>query len=175
MTHGNSRPDTVDDSPPNLCATTVLFAEGIDITLPRGRRELGRRCRCPRASIRGSHSRYAGGFRRLGFASSPGHRLRALVGPRSVDGITSARSVGSPTNWSRLMAGRDLTHEIRGLPTRGHLLGLSDNRGRPRVHRTYQCGLDVHARSVVAAAIDGVTDELIQTRLTPSRTTSGPD
>ena len=29
-------------------------------------------------------------------------------------------------------------------------------------------GLDVHARSVVAAAIDGVTGELVQTRLTPS-------
>jgi len=29
-------------------------------------------------------------------------------------------------------------------------------------------GLDVHARSVVAAAIDGVTGELIQTRLTPA-------
>ena len=29
-------------------------------------------------------------------------------------------------------------------------------------------GLDVHARSVVAAAIDGVTGELFQTRLTPS-------
>jgi transposase len=29
-------------------------------------------------------------------------------------------------------------------------------------------GLDVHARSVAAAAIDGVTGELIQTRLTPS-------
>jgi transposase len=29
-------------------------------------------------------------------------------------------------------------------------------------------GLDVHARSVVAAAIDGVTGELIRTRLTPS-------
>jgi len=29
-------------------------------------------------------------------------------------------------------------------------------------------GLDVHARSVVAAAIDGVTGELLQTRLTPS-------
>ncbi len=29
-------------------------------------------------------------------------------------------------------------------------------------------GLDVHARSVVAAAIDGVTGELIKTRLTPS-------
>ena len=29
-------------------------------------------------------------------------------------------------------------------------------------------GLDVHARSVAAAAIDGVTGELIQARLTPS-------
>lgn len=29
-------------------------------------------------------------------------------------------------------------------------------------------GLDVHARSVAAAAIDGVTGELIQSRLTPS-------
>ncbi|MGH3504417.1 MAG: IS110 family transposase [Nocardioidaceae bacterium] len=29
-------------------------------------------------------------------------------------------------------------------------------------------GLDVHARSVAAAAIDGVTGELIQDRLTPS-------
>ena len=29
-------------------------------------------------------------------------------------------------------------------------------------------GLDVHARSIVAAAIDGVTGELIQSRLTPS-------
>ena len=29
-------------------------------------------------------------------------------------------------------------------------------------------GLDVHARSLVAAAIDGVTGELIHARLTPS-------
>ena len=29
-------------------------------------------------------------------------------------------------------------------------------------------GLDVHARSVAAAAIDGVTGELFQSRLTPS-------
>jgi hypothetical protein len=29
-------------------------------------------------------------------------------------------------------------------------------------------GLDVHARSVVAAAIDGSTGELVQARLTPS-------
>ncbi len=35
------------------------------------------------------------------------------------------------------------------------------------VERT-SVGLDVHARSVVAAAIDGVTGELTQARLTPS-------
>ncbi|MFD1238002.1 transposase, partial [Pseudonocardia benzenivorans] len=35
------------------------------------------------------------------------------------------------------------------------------------VERT-SVGLDVHARSVVAAAIDGVTGELVQARLTPS-------
>ncbi|GAC1531466.1 MAG: hypothetical protein NVS3B1_24530 [Marmoricola sp.] len=29
-------------------------------------------------------------------------------------------------------------------------------------------GLDVHARSVAAAAIDGVTGELVQAKLTPS-------
>ena len=29
-------------------------------------------------------------------------------------------------------------------------------------------GLDVHARSVAAAAIDGVNGEVLQTRLTPS-------
>ena len=31
-------------------------------------------------------------------------------------------------------------------------------------------GLDVHARSVAAAGIDGVTGELFQTKLTPRRT-----
>ena len=40
--------------------------------------------------------------------------------------------------------------------------------GGPGVHRAYECWVDVHARSVVAAAIDGVTGELIQARLTPS-------
>ena len=35
------------------------------------------------------------------------------------------------------------------------------------VERT-SVGLDVHARSVVAAAIDGVTGELTKGRLTPS-------
>ena len=35
-------------------------------------------------------------------------------------------------------------------------------------------GLDVHARSVAAAAIDGVTGEVFQTRLTPSCEHIGP-
>jgi transposase len=67
-----------------------------------------------------------------------------------------------------LRAGASLTH-VRGLPGRGCLLGLSDSCGRPRLftERT-SVGLDVHARSVAAAAIDGVTGELVQARLTPS-------
>jgi transposase len=49
------------------------------------------------------------------------------------------------------------------------LLGLSDSCGRPPVfvERT-SVGLDVHARSVAAAAIDGETGRLFQSRLTPS-------
>ena len=67
-----------------------------------------------------------------------------------------------------MRAGASLT-EIRGLPSRGCLLGLSDSCGRPRLftERT-SVGLDVHARSVAAAAIDGGTGELVQARLTPS-------
>jgi hypothetical protein len=67
-----------------------------------------------------------------------------------------------------LRAGASLTH-VRGLPGRGRLLGLSDSCGRPRLftERT-SAGLDVHARSVAAAAIDGVTGELFESRLTPS-------
>ena len=44
---------------------------------------------------------------------------------------------------------------MRGLPDRVGLSGLSDIRGRPRLftERT-SVGLDVHARSVAAAAID---------------------
>src|SRR3954454_23075801 len=51
----------------------------------------------------------------------------------------------------------------------GRLLGLSDSCGRPRLftERT-SVGLDVHARSVAAAAIDGVTGELVQAKLTAS-------
>ena len=36
--------------------------------------------------------------------------------------------------------------------------------------RAYECGLDVHARSVVAAAIDGQTGEVFRARLTPAHT-----
>ena len=35
-------------------------------------------------------------------------------------------------------------------------------------------GLDVHARSVVAAAIDGVTGEVFRARLTPNNNVSLP-
>ena len=68
-----------------------------------------------------------------------------------------------------MVAGRGLTTQIRGLPSRGRLLGLSDNVWEAPVftERT-SVGLDVHARSVAAAAIDGVTGELFQTKLTPA-------
>src|SRR6478609_1626456 len=67
-----------------------------------------------------------------------------------------------------VVAGRGLTHKIRGLPSRGCLLGPSDSCGRPRVftERT-SVGLDVHGRSVAAAAIDGVTGEVFRARLVP--------
>ena len=49
------------------------------------------------------------------------------------------------------------------------LLGLSDMRGgAPVLFERTSVGLDVHARSVAAAAIDGVTGELVQARLSPS-------
>jgi len=59
--------------------------------------------------------------------------------------------------------------QIRGLPSRIWLLGLSDNVWEaPVFTERRSVGLDVHARSVVAAAIDGVTGELVQARLTPA-------
>lgn len=67
-----------------------------------------------------------------------------------------------------LSAGASLT-QIRGLPSRTHLLGLSDMcREAPLFTERTSVGLDVHARSVAAAAIDGVTGELVQDRLTPA-------
>src|SRR4051794_11956304 len=61
--------------------------------------------------------------------------------------------------------GRSLT-QIRGLPGR---VPCSDMCGEgPLFTERTSVGLDVHARSVAAAAIDGVTGELIQAKLTPS-------
>jgi len=40
--------------------------------------------------------------------------------------------VWSDRLFVELVAGRGLTHMIRGLPSRGCLLGLSDSCGRPR-------------------------------------------
>src|SRR4051794_35673850 len=61
--------------------------------------------------------------------------------------------------------GRSLT-QIRGLPGR---VPCSDMCGEgPLFTERTSVGLDVHARSVAAAAIDGVTGELFQSKLTPS-------
>src|SRR4051794_6905371 len=61
--------------------------------------------------------------------------------------------------------GRSLT-QIRGLPGR---VPCSDMCGEgPVFTERTSVGLDVHARSVAAAAIDGVTGELMQAKLTPS-------
>jgi len=67
-----------------------------------------------------------------------------------------------------LRAGASVT-EIRGLPSRGRQLGNPRQLWEAPVftERT-SVGLDVHARSVAAAAIDGVTGELVQAKLTPS-------
>ena len=67
-----------------------------------------------------------------------------------------------------LRAGASLT-QIRGLPSRGRLLGLSDMCGRPR------CLLSVRVLlwmcmpgSVASSAIDGVTGEVFRARLVPA-------
>lgn len=66
-----------------------------------------------------------------------------------------------------LWAGVSLT-QIRGLPGRVGLLGLSDMcREAPVFTERTSVGLDVDARSVAAAAIDGVTGELFERKLTP--------
>jgi transposase len=67
-----------------------------------------------------------------------------------------------------LRAGASLTH-VRGLPSRGRLLGLSNSCGRPRVFvKRTSVGLDVYARRVVAAAIDSVTGQRCRTTLIPT-------
>ena len=49
------------------------------------------------------------------------------------------------------------------------MLGLSDMcEEAPVFGERTSVGLDVHARSVVAAAIDGLTGEVFRSRLTPS-------
>src|ERR1019366_7812034 len=68
-----------------------------------------------------------------------------------------------------VVAGRGLAHAIswvagQGLPARPVRHAWE---ARVLVERT-SVGLDVHARSVAAAAIDGVTGELLQAKLTPS-------
>lgn len=68
-----------------------------------------------------------------------------------------------------VVAGRGLAHADSWVTGQKSLPGLSDMRGEAPVfiERT-SVGLDVHARSVAAAAIDGVTGELVQARLAPS-------
>jgi len=96
----------------------------------------------------------------VGVEQVPAEVHRRVRVPRRY-GVTACRV--------RVVAGRGLAHNIRGLPSRGCLLGLSDTCGRPRcLPSVRSVGLDVHARSVAAAAIDGVTGELFQTRLTPA-------
>jgi len=65
-----------------------------------------------------------------------------------------------------LRAGASLT-QIRGLPRRGVLLGIRHVWEAPVGSERTSVGLDVHARSVVAAAIDGVTGQVFRARLTP--------
>src|SRR3954468_20171197 len=70
--------------------------------------------------------------------------------------VRPPRRYGVTARGEWLRAGASLTH-VRGLPGRAGLLGLSDSCGRPRCSpRVRVWGLDVHARSVAAAAIDGV-------------------
>src|SRR6476620_7731077 len=67
------------------------------------------------------------------------------------------------------IAGRGLTHKIRGLPSRiSPARPIRQLWEAPVFTERTSVGLDVHARSVAAAAIDGVTGELFQSRLTPS-------
>ena len=68
-----------------------------------------------------------------------------------------------------MVAGRGLAHTCswvseQGLPARP----IRQLWEAPVFTERTSVGLDVHARSVAAAAIDGVTGELIQARLTPT-------
>src|SRR5699024_4460865 len=66
------------------------------------------------------------------------------------------------------LAGRGLPHKIRGLPGKNPLAWpIRQLWEAPVFTERTSVGLDVHARSVAAAAIDGHTGELFETRLTP--------
>src|SRR3954468_1255342 len=82
--------------------------------------------------------------------------------------VRPPRRYGVTARGEWLRAGASLTH-VRGLPGRAGLLALSDSCGRPRCLPSVRVwGLDVHARSVAAAAIDDVTGVVVQSRLIPS-------
>lgn len=79
-----------------------------------------------------------------------------------------------------MVAGRDLAHATSWVTERVSVLGLSEcEEARAFCERT-SVGRDVHARSVVAAAIDGQTGEVFEAGFTSSHTevlecrTSGP-
>jgi len=68
----------------------------------------------------------------------------------------------------RVVAGRGLAQAISWVVDRVPVLGLSDMCGEAPVFRERtSVELDVHARSVVAAAIDGQTGEVFRARLMP--------
>src|SRR4051794_12823317 len=69
-----------------------------------------------------------------------------------------------------VVAGRSLAHPIWWVTGRGWVLGLSDRceEEAPMFDERTSVGLDVHARSVVAAGIDGRSGEVFRARLTPS-------
>jgi hypothetical protein len=68
-----------------------------------------------------------------------------------------------------VVAGRDLAHAVSWVTEHVSVLGLSDMcEEAPVFGERTSVGLDVHARSVVAAAIDGQTGEVFRARLTPS-------
>ena len=71
---------------------------------------------------------------------------------------TPAFTLDTADTTAESVLGEAALTQIRGLPSRGRLLGLSDRcREAPVFTERTSVGLDVHARSVAAAAIDGVT------------------
>ncbi|GAB2765322.1 hypothetical protein GCM10027090_39450 [Sinomonas soli] len=72
-----------------------------------------------------------------------------------------------------MAADRGLAHVDSWVTGQIPLPGLSDMRGEVFIERT-SVGLDVHARSVAAAAIEGMTGELVQARRAPSQEATRP-